>query len=140
MFLPDINVWLALAFDGHAHHATASMWFERVADGECSFCRLTQQGFLRLATNPKAFAKDALTLESAWEKYDAFLGDPRVVFSEEPVELETHWRDYAKGRLFAQDVWSDSYLAAFAMAAVSQLVTFDQGFTNFPGLHCLILK
>jgi len=28
MLLPDINVWLALAFDFHSHHAAAKTWYE----------------------------------------------------------------------------------------------------------------
>ena len=49
--LPDINVWLALTFDSHIHHAAAKAWFDPLSDEVCYFCRLTQQGFLRLATN-----------------------------------------------------------------------------------------
>lgn len=26
MFLPDINLWLALAFESHFHHASAKRW------------------------------------------------------------------------------------------------------------------
>jgi predicted nucleic acid-binding protein len=46
MFLPDINVWLALAFDRHSHHAAAIAWYGN-SNEPCSFCRWTQQGFLR---------------------------------------------------------------------------------------------
>ena len=28
MHLPDINVWLALTFDSHAHHPAAKTWFD----------------------------------------------------------------------------------------------------------------
>ena len=60
MQLPDINVWLALAFDSHIHHPDAKKWFDGLADDAiCYFCRLTQLGFLRLATNPKVFGADA---------------------------------------------------------------------------------
>jgi predicted nucleic acid-binding protein len=55
MFLPDINVWLALAFESHVHHEVAKGWLEGLSSEGCAFCRTTQQGFLRLATNPKAF-------------------------------------------------------------------------------------
>jgi predicted nucleic acid-binding protein len=65
-FLPDVNFWLALAFEGHAHHVPAARWFAAAAPAECVFCRLTQQGFLRLATNPAAMGKDALTMSGAW--------------------------------------------------------------------------
>ena len=33
----------------------------------------------------------------------------------------------------------DAYLAAFAKCAGFRLVTFDQGFTRFPGLDTLLL-
>jgi len=49
MFLPDVNVWLALAFDFHSHHAAANIWYEGSTE-PCAFCRWTQQGLLRLAT------------------------------------------------------------------------------------------
>src|SRR5437016_13456599 len=98
MFLPDINVWLALAFARHPHHPTAKDWFESLPRAGCSFCRITQQGFLRLATNPKAFGDEAVSLVEAWRKYDAFLNDPRVVFTEEPAGLEKHWRAYTRRR------------------------------------------
>ena len=51
--LPDINVWLALAFGSHTHHSFAKNWFDCVPGGNCFFCRMTKQGFLRLATNPR---------------------------------------------------------------------------------------
>jgi toxin-antitoxin system PIN domain toxin len=92
MFLPDVNVWLALAFQGHAHHSAAKCWFQRVSSNAAVLCRHTQQGFLRLASDRKVVGKKAVTLARAWEMYDNFMGDPRVVFSVEPEGLEVHWR------------------------------------------------
>jgi predicted nucleic acid-binding protein len=43
MHLPDINVWLALAFEVHFHHRTAKAWFEETGPDSNAFCRLTQQ-------------------------------------------------------------------------------------------------
>src|SRR5438094_9199339 len=97
MHLLDINVWLALTFDAHVHHPAAKTWFDGLPSATvCCFCRLTQQGFLRLATNPSVFGKDAVTLQHAWQKYDLFLSDPRVPFAEEPALIETHWRIYSQ--------------------------------------------
>ena len=77
MFLIDVNLCLALAFQSHAHHSTAKAWFNGLTEPQaCNFCRMTQQGFLRLATNPKAFGDEAVTLSRAWELYDALLSDP----------------------------------------------------------------
>jgi toxin-antitoxin system PIN domain toxin len=70
MHLPDVNVWLALTFDSHIHHPPAKAWFDNLAnDTVCHFCRLTQQGFLRLATNRRVFGKHALTLPKAWQNH-----------------------------------------------------------------------
>lgn len=41
MLLPDINVWLALAFDGHVHHVSAKRWFDALSTEVCSFCRIS---------------------------------------------------------------------------------------------------
>lgn len=65
MFLPDINVWLALSFDSHLHHASSTQWFGGLTTEVGFFCRITQLGFLRLATNQKVFGPHALTLSQA---------------------------------------------------------------------------
>jgi uncharacterized protein len=65
MLLLDVNVWLALTFDSHVHHPAAKTWFDGLADELCLFCRISQQGFLRLSTNPKVFGSHALTMAEA---------------------------------------------------------------------------
>lgn len=45
--LADANVWLAVAFSDHLHHATAKAWFEGQHDASCAFCRITQMALLR---------------------------------------------------------------------------------------------
>ena len=74
MYLPDVNVWLALAFDFHRHHAAAEIWYKR-SSATCYFCRWTQQGFLRLATNPVVFKEEAVSLRDAWKMYDTIVKD-----------------------------------------------------------------
>ena len=101
---------------------------------------MTQQGFLRLATNPKVAGPHALTLTEAWRHYDALLGDPRIAFADEPALLETHWRGFARGGTFSPNVWNDAYLAAFAVAGGHALVTFDKGFVRYPGLSATLLS
>jgi uncharacterized protein len=140
MRLPDINVWLALTFDAHVHHPAAKTWFDGLSNNDvCFFCRLTQQGFLRLASNPKVFGKDAVTSTEAWQKYDIFLTDLRIAFADEPAGLDSHWRSFSQGQTFSPQVWSDAYLAAFAVAGQLELVTFDKGFGRYTNLVCTIL-
>lgn len=82
----------------------------------CAFCRLTQQGFLRLATNPAAFGDEAVSLAKAWECYDIFFRDPRIIFVFEPAGVDSAWREYSSRRSYSPKVWNDAYLAAFARA------------------------
>src|SRR5438128_2255041 len=112
--LPDVNVWLALTFDSHVHYPPAKTWFDGLTDELCLFCRTTQQGFLRLATNRHASGPNALTLDEAWQAYDAFRSDPHVSFADEPAALEAHWRTFTRGQSFSHHVWTDAYIAAFA--------------------------
>src|SRR6266849_5289253 len=103
MLLPDVNVWLALTFDSHVHHAAAKIWF------------------------------DALTMHQAWEQYDVFRSDPYVSYAVEPTNLEGHWRRFTDRQTFSPKVWNDAYLAAFAQAGGFELVSFDQGLAHYPG-------
>lgn len=139
MFVPDVDLWLALAFESHVHHVAARAWFGSSVDNECAFCRMTQQGFLRLATNPKAFGDEAVSMNAAWELYEALLRDSRIRYLEEPESIETLWRDHTQGQSFSPKVWNDAYLAAFAQATAARLVTFDKGFTQYRGVNCTIL-
>jgi uncharacterized protein len=140
MRFPDINVWLALTFDSHVHHSAAKTWFDGLADDAvCYFCRLTQQGFLRLATHPIALGKDALTLSDAWQKYDLMLTDSRISFAAEPPDLELQWRAFTQNQSFSPNVWNDAFLSAFAVAGGFELVTFDRGFVRFQNIVTTIL-
>jgi toxin-antitoxin system PIN domain toxin len=140
MHLPDINLWLALSFESHGHHVAARRWFDAREAESCAFCRLTQMGFLRLATNPKAFGPEAVQMEGAWGLYDQFLSDERVVVIHEPARIEDRWRAQTSGGMFSPKLWNDAYLAAFALVADVKLVTFDRGFRQFEGLNGLILS
>ena len=93
-FLPDVNVWIALTFDAHAHHQSARMWIEGNLAGTVGFCRTTQQEFLRIATNPKAMGVDVITLPQAWQAYDTVQQDSQIELFEEPLNLESFWRTF----------------------------------------------
>jgi toxin-antitoxin system PIN domain toxin len=138
--LPDINVWLALTFSGHPHHSAALTWFDGRPANSCAFCRMTQQGYLRLASNPKLFGADTLTLPKAWKAYDTALEDERVVFETEPAGVEMEWRSLTSGESFSAKIWNDAFLAAFAKQSALQLVTFDRGFRRYPGLNLKSLQ
>lgn len=139
MYLPDINVWLALAFEVHFHHNSAREWFEEQESEGSLFCRITQTGFLRLSTNASVFNQDSLTLSEAWSCYDSLLSDYRIEYSQEPLGMEHLWREYTMKKQYSSKVWNDAYLAAFARAGELSLVTFDKDFTGFKDLDLILL-
>jgi toxin-antitoxin system PIN domain toxin len=138
MFLPDINVWIALAVYRHPHHRASKTWYDGSTD-TCCFCRLTQQGFLRLASSPAALKNQAVSLQKAWLLYDRILSDPRIVFAAEPDGIEDEWRAFTQRRTFSPKVWNDAYLAAFAKCGDLEVVTFDKGLAQFTGIKCTVL-
>jgi toxin-antitoxin system PIN domain toxin len=139
MFLPDVNVWIALAFATHLHHLAAKNWFNSLPKGRFFFCRMTQQGFLRLATNPRVMGSDVVTLSAAWIAYDIILRDARITFADEPAGVESIWRGHTQGATFTPKVWNDAFLAAFAEAAGYEVVTFDKGFSRYTNVKCIFL-
>ena len=138
-YLADINFWLALTFRKHPHSPSAWKWMDQQGPATCFMCRMTQQGFLRLATNAKAIS-DPLTHHQAWGAYDKFLSDERIEFLEEPPDIETAWRGYSIARKYSPKVWNDAYLAAFAERWHLKVLTFDRGFTAYKGLSVELLR
>ncbi len=129
---PDINVWIALTYEGHIHHAAARGWFDSIGPtARLFFCRFTQLGLLRLLTAAAVMGRDeVMTQEEAWKAYDRWLQDDRVEFLDEPAGLEAHFRSLTRLPHPAPKDWADSYLTAFALASRLTVVTFDHAFQN----------
>ena len=127
-FFPDVNVWIALAYDGHQHHTSATAWFTRLRKETVYFCRFTQLEFLRLITHPTMMREDVRNQAEAWLAYDLFLSDERVSFHAEPDhgQLESILRTLTSNRRSSSKQWPDAYLVGFARVAGLGLVTFDR--------------
>ena len=124
---PDINVWVALTYEGHAHHATAVDWFTTLdEDSSLTFCRFTQLGLLRLLTTEAVMGDEVMTQPEAWAAYDRWHRDERVELMDEPAGLEPRFRTLTRLPNPATKDWADSYLAAFAASGALTLVTFDR--------------
>jgi toxin-antitoxin system PIN domain toxin len=139
MYLADINVLLALVFEAHVHHPTAVEWFNTVPDESCFVCRVTQSGFLRLASNPALFGDEALSLSDAWACYDTLMSDTRMEFEAEPLGLDHMWRRLTTAKTYSPKVWTDAYLAAFAITGSLTLVTLDKAVASIPDLDAQVL-
>ena len=138
---PDINVWIALTWDGHAHHAIARRWFGTLDEAaRLFFCRFTQLGLLRLLSSEAVMGSDeVMNQEAAWKTYDRWRQDGRVGFLDEPADLESQFRILTRLRHPAPKDWADSYLAAFALVASLRVVTFDGALQN-KSRHAILLR
>ena len=137
--LPDINVWIALSSDRHAHHGRAGNWFRATGEAGAAFCRVTQMGFLRLLTNACVMGDDVLSQRQAWSIYDHLVSDPRVVFALEPPNIEHVWKKLTQSAFGATSLWTDAYIAALALLHDFCVVSFDKSFANIAGLDSTIL-
>jgi toxin-antitoxin system PIN domain toxin len=139
--LPDINVLLPLSYGAHVHHAAAVAWLDTVQeDGELVLCRVSQLGLLRLLNNPVAMGADAQCGTEVWKTWEALLADQRFRLADEPEGFNAHFRALSAEFAHQPKRWQDAYLAAFAIAADIEIVTFDAGFRSFPRLRHRILS
>ena len=127
---PDVNLWVALSFDGHEHYSVANQWLSSLDFGSrLFFCRVTQLSYLRLLTTEAVMGREGvLSQAEAWKAYDRWLENDRVEFLDEPTGIESTFRSLANRPHPAPRDWADAYLAAFASTADLTLVSFDQGF------------
>jgi len=70
---------------------------------------------------------EVMSQVEAWQVYDRWLEDTRVVFLNEPAALEPTFRAHSRRRDSAPKDWTDSYVLAFASASGLTLVSFDRG-------------
>ena len=137
--LPDINVWLALVDENHVHHATANRYWNAKWNQQIAFCRVTMLGLLRLSTHPKVLSRN-LTHDEAWSIYRQYLANPAVCILAEPSTTEAQFAVLSLSSALPHRLWTDAYLAAFALAAGCRLVSFDGDFKRFTGLDFLHLS
>jgi toxin-antitoxin system PIN domain toxin len=139
-YLPDVNVWIALAAERHTHHRVARHWFGNLQDEKLAFCRVTQLGFLRLLTNKHVMQEEVMSPNEAWQAYRALRLDRRIGYAAEPDELLETWQAFTEGPRTSPNLWTDAYLCAFANAARLTLVTLDAKIPSRADVSCLRLS
>jgi toxin-antitoxin system PIN domain toxin len=137
--LLDGNVWVAAIVDSHVHHAPAKAWVDAQA-GILAFCRVTQMTFLRLLSNASAMKADVRSRADAWALLATMMRDPRVRLVGEPEGLQDLWKVFSARDDTSHQLWTDDYLAAFALASHATFVTFDRGArARYPSVSVLTL-
>lgn len=123
--LLDVNVLVALFDPAHIHHDVAHDWFGACREGGWSTCPLTENGLIRVLSNP-AYPGRRTTVADAGDRLKrltdsgghSFWPDHVSVLDDAVIE---------RGRLSGHRQITDAYLLALAVANGGCVVTFDRG-------------
>lgn len=137
--LLDASVWIPLCAPDHIHHERARRYWETETAQRIAFCRVTALALLRHLTNPRIMQHAVQTSTAAWNIYEDWLALPEIVLLPDPPKLHPQLRRLSRSVNLGPALWTDAYLAAFAIAGGCRLVAFDNDFRRFPGLDFLHL-
>ena len=120
--LLDINVLVALLDLDHLHHARARSWLQREASSGWASCPLTQNGCVRIMSQPKypnplppAEVIERLR-EATATSYHEFWPDDLSILDQSIVN---------HARIHGPKQVTDVYLLALAVKRAARFVTFD---------------
>ena len=122
--LLDVNVLIALLDGGHLHHRLSRGWLARHLDAGWASCPLTQNGCIRILSQPAypnsvPVARVAERLaEAARDLAHAFWPDSISLLQADRVTWD---------RLLSSRQVTDAYLLALAVERGGRLVTLDRG-------------
>ncbi len=140
MDLPDVNLWLAFTDPNHSHHTAARHYWDELRSDSIGFCRVTMLGLMRLATSKTVMQGRPFTQGDIWGIYQTYLAMPVVRLLPEQTNLDSTFSALTDAPDFPRRLWTDAYLAAFAITSGCRLVSFDADFSRFPQLNFLHLQ
>ncbi|HET9577721.1 MAG TPA: TA system VapC family ribonuclease toxin [Usitatibacter sp.] len=121
--LLDVNVLVALFDANHSLHAPAMRWFEEHGDGGWASCPITQNGCIRVMSQPSYPERmPVLNLverlrQATHHRAHEFWPDDASLLDEDIIDAT---RIHGPGQL------TDVYLLALAVSHGGRLVTLDQ--------------
>jgi toxin-antitoxin system PIN domain toxin len=120
--LLDVNVLIALFDETHVHHQTAHDWFADHSKEGWATCPLTENGFLRVLTHPRAgIEDDPLTIFSSLR---TFCESRQHSFWEDAISLRDT-RLFNPSVILSHKQLTDVYLLGLATRKRGRLATFD---------------
>ena len=112
--LLDVNVLVAAIWSFHTNHVVVNKW---LAGKALATCPISELGFLRISTNPKAINAPMADARYLLERFLAAHG---VSFL--PADLPA-----LKSAATTSEAVTDNYLADFAVSHGCALATLDKG-------------
>jgi toxin-antitoxin system PIN domain toxin len=139
-YLLDVNVLVALTNEDHAQHKLVQDWFNASGHQDWGVCTLTEAGFLRVSSNPKAgqnTVDEAVGLLKRLAEHPGYRYWP----------IDSSWTALTApfvARIFGHQQISDALFLGLAVKENGVLVTMDKGIRYLaePGLlrHLLVLQ
>lgn len=120
--LLDVNVLIALHDQQHVHHDVAARWFEQHARHGWASCPLTQNGCVRIMTQPGY--PNAAPLAEVLPMLARSCTHASHQFWPDDISLLDAGRMH-HGRMHGHRQLTDLYLLALAVAHQGRFVTFD---------------
>jgi toxin-antitoxin system PIN domain toxin len=122
--LLDVNILVALFDPSHSHHEAAHRWFETNRAAGWASCPLTENGFVRVLSNP-AYPGRRTTVADAVERLSRFRTDGGHTFWADEVSIcESEFVRAA--RIGGHRRVTDVYLLALAVHNGGRLASFDR--------------
>ena len=128
--LLDVNVLIALAYEGHVGHSLVQDWFRESA-GTWATCPLTESGFVRIACNPSAIGQ-SVKVHEALRVLSTITVRPGYRFWPAEITFAEAVKPFRE-RLFGHRQVTDAYLLGLAIKNKGRLVTLDRGLAELAG-------
>jgi toxin-antitoxin system PIN domain toxin len=123
--LLDVNTLVALAWPNHIHHQPAREWFVENHAAGWATCPVTESGFVRVSSNPRATPEARSPAEALYLLRQMialpghhFWSDPTSIANSELID---------PSKLLGHRQITDAHLVALAIHHEGRLVSFDRG-------------
>jgi toxin-antitoxin system PIN domain toxin len=133
--IPDANILIYSHNPGSPHHSAAVAWLNRQFESSTlGFTWPTCWAFLRIASNPRLFARPA-SPEQLFDRLEEWLSHPAAAFINPGSRHAEILRRLVLDTGIAGTLISDAVLAAVAIEHAATLASTDRDFRRFSGLR-----
>lgn len=122
--LLDVNVLIALFDEMHVHHELAHQWFGRNRRLGWATCPLTENGFIRIISNP-TYPGRGTNLADAISRLEVFRASGNHVFWSDSTSL-CDGSAFRPRHMTGHRQLTDIYLLGLALQNGGRLGTFDR--------------
>lgn len=126
--LLDTNVLIALLDPDHVFHQRAHHWWNGQSQIGWASCPLTENGVVRIMSNPGYSRVAKFQPCDLIERLDLFANQSNHEFWHDDLSLRDRTA-FQWGRLYSPRAITDVYLLALALKHQGTLATFDQSIT-----------